>query len=102
MGKMNIKGGTPFGCASLCGTCAWALIMTGYRESEMAVVCTRVSPNVPVPFKVHECTGYFGKDRPSWDEMKELAINVPASSAKPVGFRAVIAAAKEPEAEVAS
>ena len=74
--------------------------MTGFRESEMAVVCTHVSPNLTVPFKVHECTGYFGRDRPSWDEMKELAIVVPASSPKAVGFRAEIAPAKDHDVEV--
>jgi hypothetical protein len=88
MSKTNMKGGTPFGWASLCGTCTWAHIVTGYRESEMIVICTGVSPNIPVPFKVRDCTNYLGRDRPSWDEMKDLAIDVlPTTSAKKVGFR---------------
>jgi len=89
MGKTNIKGGTPVGSKSLCRSCSWAHIMTGYRESEMLVICTEVTPNVMLPFTVHECTNYNDKNRPTWDQMEKLAIDVlPLSSAKAVGFRA--------------
>jgi len=88
MGKVNMKGATPQGWVSLCGTCAWAHVVAGYRESEMVVVCTDVSPNVTVPFKVRECSGYLDKNRPTYNQMQRLAIDVlPASSAKPVGFK---------------
>jgi hypothetical protein len=102
MGKINMKGGTAVGWVSMCNTCAWAHIMTGHRESELAVVCTDVSPNVAVPFKVRECTGYLDKNRPNYDQMEKLAIDVlPVSSAKPVGFRAKPAEIERNDAEVA-
>jgi hypothetical protein len=48
-----------------------------------------VNPNFPVPFKVHECTNYLDRNRPSYDAMTKLAIDAePCSSLKPVGFRA--------------
>ena len=87
----------------MCQTCAWAHVVKGYRESEMVVICTDVSPNIQLAFKVRECGAYLGRDRPSWDDMKALAINVwPAGSAKLLGFRPEIAAVEEPNAEVAS
>ncbi len=96
-----MKGGTPFGWVSLCGSCTWAHIVTGYRESEMVVICTDVSPNIAVPFKVRGCTSYLGRDRPSWEEMKDLAIDVlPASSAKKVGFRSNEGVTRDDEREL--
>lgn len=88
MGKPYVKGGTPVGSDSLCRTCASAQIMSGFRESELVTICDNVHPNIVVPFNIHECTGYYDKNRPSWDDMKKLAINVePRSTFKPVGFK---------------
>ena len=90
MGKLNIKGGTPYGSTSKCESCTWAHIMRGFRESEMIVFCECVSPNVLVPFKVSDCSAYSDRNRPSWDQMEKLAIEVrPAASMKPAGFRLV-------------
>jgi hypothetical protein len=45
-------------------------------------------PDFPVPFVVRECSGYNDKNRPDWDQMKRLAIDVaPINFAKKVGFR---------------
>ncbi len=82
-----VKGGTPIGSASLCRTCTNAHIMTGYRESEMVTMCDNVHPNIVVPFVIHECTGYYDKNRPSWKEMKDLALDVTPAPLKPVGFK---------------
>jgi len=102
MGKMNIKGGTPFGWVSLCGTCNWAHIVTGYRESELVVICTGVHPNLPVPFKVRDCTGYLDRNRPDYDQMQKLAIEVlPLSSGKRAGFRAKVAGSAGGDIEAA-
>ena len=87
MGKMNLKGGTPVGSASLCRACSHAHILSGYRESEMMVVCTFPYHDFLVPFVVRECSGYNDKNRPDWDQMEKLAIDVaPISFAKKVGF----------------
>ena len=53
------------------------------------------------PFKVRGCTSYLGRDRPSWEEMKDLAIEVlPASSAKKVGFRSNEGVTRDDEREL--
>jgi hypothetical protein len=87
MGKPFIKGGTPVGSASLCKTCSYAHIMTGYRESEMVTMCNEVHPNIVVPFLIYECSGYYDKNKPTWKQMEDLAIDVAAGPMKPVGFR---------------
>ena len=87
MAKPYVKGGTPVGSASLCKTCSYAHIMTGYRESEMITMCNEVHPNIVVPFLIYECTSYYDKNRPNWEQMEELAIDVTPAPFKPVGFK---------------
>lgn len=87
MSRAYIKGGTPVGSESLCRTCTHAHIMIGYRESEMVTVCTDVHPNIVLPFKIYDCTGYQDKNHPSWQQMQDLAIDVATSPLKPVGFK---------------
>lgn len=88
MSRPYIKGGTPTGSQPLCRTCTNAHIMTGYRESERITVCTNVGPNVVIPFNIYDCTGYYDKNRPTWEQMQKLAIDVaPTSTLKPVGFK---------------
>jgi hypothetical protein len=87
MSKPYIKGGTPQGSESLCKTCSYAHIMTGYRESESVTMCNEVHPNIVVPFIIYECTGYYDKNRPSWKLMEKLAINITPDPLKKVGFK---------------
>jgi hypothetical protein len=87
MAKVFVKGGTPVGSESLCRTCAYSQIMTGYRDSEMLTMCRRVDPNIVVPFRIYECSGYHDKNRPSWQQMQKLAIHVSPGNPKPVGFK---------------
>ena len=87
MSKTYIKNGTPVGSESLCKTCSHSFIITGYRESEQVTVCCYVAPNIVLPFVVNECTGYYDKNRPTWDQMEKLAIHVAAAPLKPVGFK---------------
>jgi hypothetical protein len=61
--------------------------MSGYRESEMVTMCWRVEPNIVVPFRIYDCSGYYDKNRPSWQQMQKLAINVSPGNPKPVGFK---------------
>jgi hypothetical protein len=102
MGKINIKNGTPLGWASLCTTCSWAHMVTGFRESELLIVCTDTNPNVAIPFKVQSCSCYLDKNRPNYDQMEKLAIDIlPVSSAKAVGFRPRVAVVEDEAIEVA-
>jgi hypothetical protein len=87
MSKGYVKGGTPIGSDSLCQSCSYAHIMIGYRESEMITICNEVSPSIVVPFKIYECTAYYDKNRPNFQQMEKLAIHVSAGRTKPVGFK---------------
>ena len=87
MGKAFIKGGTPIGSDSLCRTCNSSHIMTGYRESEQITMCDHVYPAIVVPFRIYECSSYYDKNRPTWQQMEKLAIDVTPAPMKPVGFK---------------
>jgi hypothetical protein len=87
MSKAYIKNGTPIGNESLCRTCSYALIFTGYRESEQVTMCTRVHPNLVLPFTINTCSGYYDKNRPSYQQMEDLALDVTPTPLKPVGFK---------------
>jgi hypothetical protein len=50
---------------SLCANCTSAHIVTGYRESEIMVICTEATPQITVRFEVKECTKYVARDRPT-------------------------------------
>jgi hypothetical protein len=49
---------------SLCSSCASAHIVTGYRKSEMVVICTDANPHLSIRFEVKDCTGYSSRNRP--------------------------------------
>jgi hypothetical protein len=87
MSKLYIKNGTPIGNESLCRTCSYAQIITGYRESELITICTDVHPNLRLAFAVHKCSSYYDKYRPTWKQMEDLAIDVTPAPLKPVGFK---------------
>jgi len=76
MGKLNIQNGTPVGNEHLCKSCTWGQYTTGYRESDVLVICTNTSPNFKVLFPVHECSEYYDKLRPDWEQMEKLAIQI--------------------------
>ncbi len=86
MGKPFVRGGTPVGSESLCRTCTNAQIMTGYRESERMTLCDNPHPAMVVPFTIYECSAYYDKNRPSWDDMQKFALHI--RTAKPRGFNA--------------
>ncbi len=89
MGKLNVKNGTPMGNAHLCRNCTNGQFTTGYRESDVLVICTNSSPARVVPFPVHECTEFWDRNRPSFEQMDKLAMSVTTESRrKPTpGFR---------------
>jgi hypothetical protein len=52
------------------------------------VICGNLNPAMVVPFTVHECSDYWDRNRPSWDEMKKFALHFGEESRKPTpGFR---------------
>ena len=76
MVKTNIKNGTPVGNERLCKRCTWGQFMTGYRESDLLVICTRADPNFTVPFVVMNCSEFNDRQRPTFEQMTKLAIRV--------------------------
>ena len=76
MGSVNVKNGTPMGNAHLCRNCTNGQYTTGYRESDVLVICTNSSPARIVPFPVQECTEFWDRNRPSYKEMDDLAISM--------------------------
>lgn len=61
--------------------------MIGFRESEQVTICDKPYTPITVPFPIHECSGYYDKNRPSWEQMDKLAIDVVPAPLKPVGFK---------------
>jgi hypothetical protein len=87
MSKLKIKDGTPVGSEHLCRSCSNGQFTTGYRESDVLVICTNSNPARLVPFPVCECTDYWDRNRPSYGEMARLALNLSEGRRKPVrGF----------------
>jgi hypothetical protein len=76
MSILNGKKGTPLGSPHLCKSCNWGQFMTGYRDSDRLAVCTNTSPNMVVPFAMLECSGFSDRNRPDYDQMKKLAIDI--------------------------
>lgn len=93
MRKVNVKDGTPIGCEHLCKRCTWGQSMTGYRDSDLLVICTNVNPNLRVPFPVHECSEFSDRHKPTLEQMSRLALRVSPTrlSARTRGFQAVTA-----------
>ena len=91
MVKLNVKNGTPVGSEHLCKRCTWGQFITGYRESDLLVICNNAAPNFTVPFTVMDCSEFSDRHRPTWEQMTKLAIEVaPArASARTPGFAAV-------------
>jgi hypothetical protein len=87
MGKLNVKNGTPVGNEHLCRICKWGQFTTGYRESDVLVVCGNSNPARSVPFVVRECTDFWDRNRLAYLEMTKLALNFSSARSKPIrGF----------------
>jgi len=88
MSKLKVMNGTPVGNAHLCRNCMHGQFMTGYRDSDVLVICGNLNPAMVVPFPVQECTDFWDRHRPSWADMKRFALNLSAEQRKPTpGFR---------------
>ena len=88
MGSVYVRNESPIGAVSLCTTCNHAHIVEGYRDSETLVLCTYASYDraLFIPFRVKSCSNHQDRTRPSWEDMKKLAIPVSTGTLKPVGF----------------
>ena len=86
MGNLHVKNGTPIGSVSLCIKCSYGHVVEGYRESEAIQMCT-YDRGMIISFKVKSCSNHYDKNRPTWKQMKQLAIPVDAKKTfKSIGF----------------
>ena len=71
-----------------CKRCTWGLVVTIYQDSDFLVVFTAIHWNRYVPLTVTDCTWFCDKHKPTYSEMKKLAIDVDPVrvSAKTKGF----------------
>jgi hypothetical protein len=84
---IRVKGGTPVGSESMCKTCMYVHMQTGYRESEEVVFCNFGTPIRLVTFPVKDCTDYANRGMPTWEQMEKLALPVQTAPQKRVkGF----------------
>ena len=83
------KGAAP-GSPHLCKSCNWGQFMIGHRDSDRLAVCTNTSPNMVVPFAMLECSGFSDRNKPDYDQMKRLAIEIQPDrmTRKTTGFSA--------------
>lgn len=108
MGKLNVKNGTPVGSEHKCRGCVHGQFTVGYRDSDYLVICTNVNPNQVVAFPVYECTEFWDRHRPDWEQMEKLALDFSEGHRKPVpgfrgnGFARVAAVVDDEEEEAAS
>ena len=108
MGKTNVKNGTPVGSAHLCRECTHGQYTTGYSESEVLVICTNSDPARMIPFIVHQCTDFWDRRKPDWEQMEKLALSFsegerrrPTPGFSGSGFaRVLVTPAEEPEDEL--
>lgn len=61
--------------------------MIGYRESERITLCNYPAPSMVIPFSIYECSNYHDKNRPTWKQMQDLALEIDTGPLKPVGFK---------------
>ena len=99
MGKQNVKDSTPVGNEHLCRNCRNGQFTSGYRDSDVLVVCTNSNPARMVPFPVRECTDFWDRNRPSWDQMEDLAISFSEVRTRPIRGFAGTGAAQAPAIE---
>ncbi len=76
MTTVRVKNGTPVEGQSKCASCTFGHIICGFRESEEMVFCDYSSGFIRIPFKVRECSSYSDRNRPDWEQMEKLAIDI--------------------------
>lgn len=98
MDYRKVYGGTPAGTGSRCDTCAYAMIVKGYAESERITVCDLTYPAMRVPFPVAECSGYVNRTLPEFEQMEKIALDLTvARSPRHAGFKSARTAGNDEE-----
>ena len=87
MVTIRVRGGTPEEGSSLCVSCRWGTVRSGYRAAEAETCCRRVEHSPRVPFKVHECSSYDDRRIPSLCYMEKIGwVLLTKSASRSIGF----------------
>jgi hypothetical protein len=92
-GKKGTPGRLLFeGSLASASTMPLALSAAGLKDengvTRVLVICTNSNPARVVPFVVHECTQFWDRNRPDYEEMTELALSFSEGRRKATpGFR---------------
>src|SRR5215470_2918949 len=83
---IRIKGGTPEEGASLCGSCSWGVVRSGFSATEVETFCRLIDP-ARVPFKVRECSSYEDRSRANLRDMERIAwVLLTKAAGRSIGF----------------
>lgn len=73
MVTIKVRGGTPQGGETLCGTCSYGHLIKGFRATEEEVFCRYFYLEREIRFPVSECTFYEDRRLASKREMEDIA-----------------------------
>lgn len=88
MDYRKVYGGTPVGNESRCETCANALIVRGYGQSEHQSWCDALFRPVLIQFPVLECNRYLNANLPDIETMEKYAWDLNRQKTARAGIRA--------------
>lgn len=84
---IRVKGGTPEEGSSLCVSCSWGTVRSGFRAAEVETFCRIVEHSPHVPFKVRECSSYEDRRIPSLYRMEKIGwVLLTKSAGRSIGF----------------
>ena len=85
---ITVRNGTAVGRESLCRTCRYAHIQTGFASSEEEIRCGYYYKQPRrVPFSVSQCTDFVEKLTPSLYELQKIALVIDvAQKNSSIGF----------------
>ncbi len=84
--QFSIRNGALQSGDSLCKTCLWVHMQTGFRESEELMHCSYDRLRL-IPFPVKTCTDYRNRTTQVGTRWKNMALPIERKSTKPVrGF----------------
>jgi hypothetical protein len=87
MVTIRIKGGTPEDGGSLCGSCSWGVVRSGFSATETETFCRMVEASPRVSFKVRECSAYADRRIPSLYHMERIGwVLLTKSAGRSIGF----------------
>jgi hypothetical protein len=87
MVTIRVKGGTPEEGSSLCVSCSWGTVRSGFRAAEVETFCRIVEHSPRVPFKVRECSSYEDRRIPSLYRMEKIGwVLLTKSAGRSIGF----------------